>query len=201
MSGTNWPKRAFDLFWTLPGLLVLAPVFLLIAFWIKLDDGGPVFFRQERIGLNGKPFRMWKFRTMVVDAERQGRSLTVRGDPRITRAGQGLRKLKLDELPQLLNVLRGEMSLVGPRPEVRKYVARYSPEQRRVLELTPGITDWASIKYRDENALLASVENPEQFYLETIMPEKIAINLTYAERANVWRDFGVILQTLLRLVR
>lgn len=188
-------KRAFDLFWTVPGLLVLAPLFLLVAVWILLDDGGPVFFQQERVGLGGRPFRMWKFRTMVVDAEKLGRQITVGRDPRITRVGYQLRKFKLDELPQLLNVLKGEMSLVGPRPEVSRYVGLYTEEQRCVLDLIPGITDPASIQYRDESLLLAQAVDPEQFYVTIVMPDKIRINLKYAERATVWSDFGVILQT------
>ncbi len=192
----KWQKRVFDLFWTIPGLVVLSPLFGVIALWIKLDDGGPVFFRQERVGQNGQLFRIWKFRTMVVDAEKRGRPLTVGRDPRITRAGYRLRRYKLDELPQLLNVLRGEMSLVGPRPEVPRYVALYTPEQRRVLDLMPGITDPASIRYRHENELLSQAEDPEKVYVEEIMPEKIRINLDYAQRATIWSDFWVILQTL-----
>lgn len=192
----HWIKRAFDLFWTIPGLLLLSPLFLLIALWIKLDDGGPVFFRQERIGHHGKPFRMWKFRTMVRDAEKQGRQITVGRDPRITRAGHALRKYKLDELPQLLNVLAGKMSLVGPRPEVPRYVALYTPEQRAVLDFVPGITDLASIAYRNENRLLGAAADPERLYIETIMPAKLHINLEYARRATVWQDFCVTVQTL-----
>ncbi len=189
-------KRAFDLFWTVPGLFVLAPVFALLAIWIRLNDGGPVFFQQERVGFRGRAFRMWKFRTMVVDAEKLGRQITVGRDPRITRAGYWLRKFKLDELPQLFNVLRGEMSLVGPRPEVSRYVDMYTDEQRRVLNLMPGITDSASIQYRNESVLLAQADDPERFYVTTVMPDKIRINLEYAERATVWSDLKVILQTL-----
>lgn len=192
----RWQKRVFDLFWTVPGLIILSPVFLCIALWIKLDDGGPIFFKQERVGQSGQLFRIWKFRTMVVDAEKHGRQLTVGRDPRITRAGYWLRKFKLDELPQLLNVLRGEMSLVGPRPEVPRYVALYTPEQRKVLDLVPGITDPASIRYRNESELLALSDNPEHTYITEIMPEKIRLNLAYAQQATVWRDFKVILQTL-----
>jgi len=195
----RWSKRLFDLFWTILGLLVLWPLFLLVALLIKLDDGGPVFFRQERVGYKGRLFRIWKFRTMVVDAEKIGKPLTVGRDPRITRVGYWLRKFKLDELPQLFNVLAGEMSLVGPRPEVPKYVALYTPGQRRVLDLVPGITDPASIKYRDESEILARSPDPERTYVEEIMPEKIRLNLEYAERATVWSDFIVILCTLLRV--
>jgi lipopolysaccharide/colanic/teichoic acid biosynthesis glycosyltransferase len=192
----KWQKRAFDIFWTVSGLWVLAPLFLLIALWIKLDDGGPIFFKQERVGQRGKIFHLWKFRSMVLNAEKMGRPLTVGGDPRITRAGYWLRKFKLDELPQLFNVLKGEMSLVGPRPEVPHYVAFYTPEQLAVLELVPGITDPASIKYRHESLLLAQAKEPEQFYITTVMPDKIQINLEYAARATLWSDFQIILQTL-----
>lgn len=193
----HWTKRAFDLVWTIPGLTVLTPVFLLIALGIKLDDCGPIFYRQERIGQGGKPFRMWKFRTMVVDAEGQGRQITIGRDPRITRSGHWLRRYKLDELPQLFNVLWGEMSLVGPRPEVSRYVALYTPEQRMVLDLVPGITDPASVKYRDESNYLAQFDDPERKYIETVMPEKIRINLEYAQRATLRSDFCVIIQTLI----
>jgi len=190
-------KRLFDLFWTLAGLCLLWPIFLLIALLIRLDDGGPVFFRQERVGHKGKPFHIWKFRTMVVDAEKLGMPITIGRDPRITSVGFWLRKYKLDELPQLFNVLTGEMSLVGPRPEVPDYVALYTPEQRAVLELRPGITDPASIKYRDENELLAQAPAPEQTYIEEIMPAKIQLNLEYASRATIWSDFLIILRTII----
>ena len=194
-------KRAFDLACTLPGVTLLSPLLLVVAALIKCNDGGPVFYRQQRIGRDGVPFRMWKFRTMVVDAEKRGLPLTVGHDPRITRVGAWLRALKLDELPQLFNVLAGEMSLVGPRPEVNKYVAYYTEAQRRVLALTPGITDPASIRYRDENDLLAQAADPERLYIERIMPEKIRLNLEYAACANCGRDFGVILRTLGILTR
>lgn len=196
----RWSKRAFDLFWTILGLPLLLPLFGLIAVLIKLEDGGPVFFRQERVGYKGRRFRIWKFRTMVVDAEKQGLLLTVGDDPRITRVGAWLRRLKLDELPQLFNVLAGEMSLVGPRPEVPAYVAYYTPEQRQVLNLMPGITDPASIQYRNESERLACAPNAEQTYIEQVMPEKIRMNLEYAQRATLWSDFLVILQTLARIV-
>ncbi len=192
-------KRCFDLCLTVPGVLLLSPVLLLVAIAIKLEDKGPVFFRQVRVGRGGTSFRMWKFRTMIVDAEQHGAQLTVGKDPRITRSGHWLRKSKLDELPQLFNVVTGEMSLVGPRPEVPRYVALYTPEQRRVLELIPGITDLASIKYRHENELLAAATDPERVYIEEVMPEKIAINLTYAQKANIFRDFSVIVGTLWKI--
>lgn len=192
-------KRAFDLFWSVLGLLVLAPLFAAIALLIKLEDGGPVFFRQERVGYRSRFFRIWKFRTMVVDAEKRGGQLTVGRDPRVTRVGHWLRKMKLDEFPQLINVLVGEMTLVGPRPEVPRYVELYTAEQRRVLDLVPGITDPASIKYRDENEILARSQQPEQTYIQEIMPEKIRLNLLYAEKATVWSDIRVIVSTLLHI--
>jgi lipopolysaccharide/colanic/teichoic acid biosynthesis glycosyltransferase len=194
-------KRLFDLFWALFGLTLLAPLFAAVAVAIRLDDGGPVFFRQERVGYRGRRFRMWKFRTMVMHAERIGRQITVGGDPRITRIGHLLRTAKLDELPQLLNVVAGEMSLVGPRPEVPRYVALYTDEQRHVLDLIPGITDPASIKYRHENDILARAADPERAYIDEVMPEKLRINLTYASRYNVLTDFGIIVQTVAKLVR
>lgn len=189
-------KRTFDLFWSVLGLVVLSPVLALVALAVKLEDGGPVFFRQIRIGIGGRAFRIWKFRTMVVDAERQGRSITVGQDPRITRVGARLRDSKLDEIPQLVNVLVGEMSLVGPRPEVPRYVELYSEAQRAILALRPGITDLASIKYRNESDLLAEAENPDETYVQILLPDKIRLNLAYASRAGIWSDFLVILATL-----
>jgi lipopolysaccharide/colanic/teichoic acid biosynthesis glycosyltransferase len=194
-------KRLFDIVASAIGLLVLWPVFLVIAVLIKLEDGGPVFYRQERIGYKGRPFKIWKFRTMVVNADKFGKPLTVGRDPRITRVGYWLRKFKLDELPQLLNVLLGEMSLVGPRPEVPQYVALYAPEQRKVLDLVPGITDPASIKFANEAELLAEASDPEKFYIEHIMPTKIRLNMEYASHATLWSDILVILKTLVRIVR
>jgi len=197
----NVAKRCLDLILTILGLLVIWPVLFVVALLIKLRDAGPVFFRQERVGRGGRLFRIWKFRTMVVDAEKRGASLTVGQDPRITRMGHWLRKSKLDELPQLFNVLCGEMSLVGPRPEVPRYVAMYTPEQRQVLALTPGITDLASIKYRNESDLLAHADDAERVYIEEVMPEKIAINLEYAKHSHIGSDCAVILNTLSKLFR
>jgi len=195
----SFAKRVLDFTASLLGVLILWPFFLIIAILIKAEDGGPVFFRQVRVGKGGKHFRIWKFRTMVVDAEHKGGLITVGRDPRVTKVGYWLRKAKLDELPQLFNVLRGEMSLVGPRPEVPRYVGFYSEEQRRVLELKPGITDPASILYRNENDLLDGVPDPEKVYVEQIMPDKIRLNLEYAARASFWSDLGVILRTLARI--
>lgn len=192
-------KRLFDLLCSGLGLLLLAPLFLVVALIIKLRDNGPVFYKQQRIGYRGRPFRMWKFRTMVVNADKIGMSLTVGRDPRITPIGHLLRQTKLDELPQLINVFVGEMSLVGPRPEVEQYVRLYTPEQARVLEVPPGITDPASIKYSNESEVLAQCEDPEKAYIEQIMPEKIRLNLEYAARANVFTDLLVILRTLARI--
>jgi lipopolysaccharide/colanic/teichoic acid biosynthesis glycosyltransferase len=192
-------KRAFDVAGAGIGLLLLAPLFLAIALLVCGDDRGPVFFRQERIGYRGRPFRIWKFRTMVRDAQARGPLLTVGRDPRVTRVGAWLRRLKLDELPQLLNVLVGDMSLVGPRPEVARYVAAYDSAQRQVLELVPGITDEASIRYADESALLATGPDPEHLYVSEIMPAKIRLNLAYAAGATVWSDARVILATLHRV--
>lgn len=194
-------KRFFDLCLTLLGLLIIWPLLLLAALAVKFDDWGPIFFRQERVGYLGHPFKMWKFRTMVVNAERMGRSITVGRDPRITRVGHWLRKCKLDELPQLFNVLAGEMSLVGPRPEVPRYVALYTAEQRKVLDVFPGITDPASIQYRDENALLAQATDPDFTYEHEIMPAKIHLNLQYAEKGSLLKDAAIILQTLSKLWR
>lgn len=196
MKYMKYFKRTFDLVCTVPGLILLTPLFLVVSLLIKLDDGGSVFFRQERIGYNGKPFKMWKFRTMIIDAEKKGMQITVGNDPRITKIGGLLRKTKLDELPQLINVVLGQMSLVGPRPEVAKYVNLYNEDQRQVLKLKPGITDPASIKFRSENEFLAAAKEPEKVYIENIMPEKIKINLQYASRASLFTDFLVILRTI-----
>jgi len=193
-------KRLFDLFFTLLGLPFLLPLFFIIGLLIKLEDGGSIFFIQKRIGYKGKSFLMWKFRTMIVDAEKKGTLITIGKDPRITRVGYCLRKFKLDELPQLFNVLKGEMSLVGPRPEVEKYVMLYTPEQRQVLNLIPGMTDPASIKYVNENEILAQAEDPERVYIEKVMPEKIKLNLEYAKTASCWRDFLVVIKTVLRIL-
>ena len=195
-KGSGRAKRWFDLALAIPGFFLLAPLFYLVALMIKLDSPGPVFFRQVRVGCGGKTFRLVKFRTMRVDAEKLGSQLTVGQDPRITRLGAILRKTKIDEFPQLFNVLTGDMSLVGPRPEVPRYVSLYTTLQRRVLELLPGITDPASLKYRDENDVLARAADPERCYLETIMPDKIEINLAYARQATVGSDWQVVMATI-----
>ena len=189
-------KRTVDVMAAGGGLVLLAPVLVLLALMVKWTSPGPVFFGQERVGRGGRNFRILKFRTMVADAERRGLHITAGGDPRITPVGRFLRRYKMDELPQLWNVLAGDMSLVGPRPEVAKYVALYSPEQRRVLEVRPGITDPASLAYRHEEALLAQAADPERFYVETVMPAKLRINLDYINHRTFVRDFAVLLRTL-----
>jgi len=190
-------KRLFDLFFSLIGLLILAPVFALVAVWIKLDSSGPVFFRQVRVGRFERLFRIFKFRTMCVDAEEKGGQITVGEDPRITRSGKFLRRYKLDELPQLLNVVKGEMSLVGPRPEVPRYVEFY-PERFRaiILSVPPGITDLASIEYKDENALLGQAKNPDRVYIAEIMPVKISYYKRYVEERSLCLDAKLIIKTL-----
>ena len=192
-------KRTFDLVGAGLGVVLLAPLLALLALLIKAEDGGPVLFKQERVGYRGRRFRIWKFRTMVPDAELRGLPLTVGRDPRVTRIGAWLRPRKLDELPQLFNVLVGDMSLVGPRPDVPSYVALYRAPERRVLELVPGMTDEASIRYLGEGTLLAAAPDPERNYLTEIAPDKIRISLAYAAHATVWSDLRVILATLRHL--
>lgn len=190
-------KRIVDITLALVGLTVCLPIFIVISVCIKLDDGGPVFFMQERVGRGGKLFNIVKFRTMRLNADRVGPAITIGADPRITRVGSWLRKTKLDELPQLWNVLVGQMSFVGPRPEVPQYVRYYNSEQRKVLNLVPGITDPASIKYRNESEILAQSQDPIRTYVEQIMPDKIKINLQYARTATVWTDLKLIVVTVL----
>ena len=195
-------KRALDLAFAAAALVALAPVLLGVALWIKADSPGPVLFRQERVGRHGRPFRILKFRTMHVDAERLGPPITVGRDPRITRAGAVLRHCKLDELPQLVNVVRGEMSLVGPRPELPGYVALYPPAVReKVLSVAPGITDPASLRFIDEGAELGRAEDPARHYVESIMPRKLAIYVDYVDRRTLWGDTAIILRTAAALVR
>lgn len=194
-------KRLFDVVAATFGLVALSPLFIVVAGAIKLESAGPVFYRQQRVGRGGVLFSIWKFRTMVADAERRGAAITIGNDPRITRLGSLLRQLKIDELPQLINVLVGEMSLVGPRPEVARYVAGYTEAERIVLSLVPGVTDPASLEYRDESALLATKADPEQAYVEEIVPHKIRLNLEYAVQATLWSDVAIIVRTLWRLGR
>ena len=193
-------KRLFDIFASGLGLLFLSPLFLILAIWIKLDSKGPIFYRQVRVGRGNKDFRIFKFRSMRVGADKQG-LITVGGhDPRITRSGYFIRKYKLDEFPQLINVFIGDMSLVGPRPEVRKYVDMYTPEQMHVLDVRPGVTSLASIRYRNENELLDKAEDPDQFYIDVVMQDKLAIDLEYVEHASFWYDIKLIFQTFWEIV-
>jgi lipopolysaccharide/colanic/teichoic acid biosynthesis glycosyltransferase len=194
--GYQLAKRAFDIVFALVGLAVFWPAAFVIGLLIKLEDGGQVFYLQKRIGKGGKPFLMRKFRSMIVNADKQGALVTKQGDTRTTRIGRVLRRLKLDELPQLWNVLVGDMSFVGPRPEVPRYVDLYTSEQREILKLTPGITDMATMLFRDEESLLAGCEDVEGFYLRHCVPKKIALNLQYARRASVPQDIWIIVQTL-----
>ena len=190
-------KRLFDVFFATTGLLLLAPLLLGIALWVRLESPGPVFFRQQRVGRFGVPFRIHKFRTMRADASTTGPDLTVGADPRITRAGRWLRRAKLDELPQLLDVIAGTMSLVGPRPDVARYVALYPPALReKVLSVRPGITDPASIEYRDEGRLLAGAVDPERFYVEQVMPVKLRRAASYVDEMSLRGDLRVIFTTL-----
>jgi len=195
-------KRLFDLVLSSLGLLVLAPVLLLIALAVKLDSAGPVFFRQERVGRYGQPFRIHKFRTMRHDQGTQGLQITVGADRRITRVGGFLRRTKLDELPQLIDVWVGSMSLVGPRPEVPRYVAHYPAAMReKVLSVRPGITDIASIEYRDESSVLAQATDPEQAYIHEVLPHKLALAASYVDQASVWMDVRLIWRTIRVIVR
>jgi lipopolysaccharide/colanic/teichoic acid biosynthesis glycosyltransferase len=190
-------KRLFDFILSFIGFILLIPVFSIVAILIKLNTPGPVFFFQERIGLNGKPFMIYKFRSMIVNKKNNSLITVGNHDSRITKVGYYLRKYKLDELPQLCNVIIGDMSLVGPRPEVSKYVDLYTIYQRVVLDLKPGITDMASIKYRNENEILAKELKPEEFYINQIMPDKIRINLLYKSKTNsVIGSIDVILKTI-----
>ena len=190
-------KRVFDIATAVLGLVLLAPLFVVVAAWIKLDSPGPVFFRQERIGRGGVPFRIHKFRTMRVGAEVVGPALTVGADPRITRAGAFLRRTKIDELAQLIDVLRGDMSVVGPRPEVPRYVAAYPPELRaKVLSVRPGITDPASLQFRDESTLLARAADPEREYRDVVLPEKLRLAADYVDSATLGGDLRLIAATV-----
>ncbi len=190
-------KRAFDIFASFFGLIVLSPLFIIVSILIMIDSRGGVFYRQTRVGRYGKDFRLYKFRSMRTDSDKKG-LITIGGrDSRITRIGYYLRKYKIDELPQLINVLIGDMSFVGPRPEVRRYVDLYTTNQLKVLDVRPGITDVASIKYRNENEILGTVENPDDYYINTIMPDKLALNLDYLNRRTFLSDIQVIIRTVI----
>lgn len=194
-------KRLFDLIASGLGLVFLSPILLIVAIWIKCDSKGPVFYRQVRVGRYNRDFRIFKFRSMRVGSDK-GSLVTIGGrDPRITRSGYFIRKFKIDELPQLINVFCGDMSLVGPRPEVRHYVNYWTPEQMHVLDIRPGITDPASIKFRNENELLEQAENPEKYYIEVVMQEKLKLYLEYVQKASFLYDLRLIFQTFLVIIK
>jgi lipopolysaccharide/colanic/teichoic acid biosynthesis glycosyltransferase len=192
--------RFFDILFSLIGLIILSPFFIIISLLIKLNSKGPVIYKQNRVGIFNSDFFVWKFRTMKHNADKYG-LLTVGGrDPRVTTVGYYLRKYKFDELPQLFNVLIGSMSLVGPRPEVRKYVTQYTDEQAKILKVKPGVTDWASIRYRNENSILENSKNPEHDYVYIIMPDKIKYNLIYINNLNIKEYFKIIFYTIWSIV-
>jgi lipopolysaccharide/colanic/teichoic acid biosynthesis glycosyltransferase len=192
--------RFLDLFFSLLGIFILLPILIIIAFLIKLTSKGPLLYKQVRVGLQNVDFEVYKFRTMKIDSDKFGLLTVGDRDSRVTEIGYYLRKYKLDELPQLFNVLIGEMSLVGPRPEARKYVDLYTKEQQQVLNVKPGITDWASIKYRDENIILEKSLDPEYDYINKIMPDKISYNLIFIEKYNVLEYFKIIFATFWRIL-
>lgn len=193
-------KRLFDIILSSLGLLLLSPLFAIVAIWIKLDSKGPIFYRQVRVGRYNQDFRIYKFRSMRVGSDK-GSLVTIGGrDPRITTSGYFIRKFKIDELPQLINVLIGDMSLVGPRPEVRHYVNYWTPKQMHVLDVRPGITDPASIKFRNENELLEKAGDPEKYYIEVIMQEKIRLYLEYVNQHNLFYDLKIIFQTFWAII-
>lgn len=190
-------KRIFDILVSGVGLILLSPILFFISLWIKLDSKGPVFYCQTRVGRGNRDFRIFKFRSMNTGADK-GSLITIGGrDPRITRSGYFIRKYKIDELPQLINVFIGDMSFVGPRPEVRRYVEMYTVEQMQVLSVRPGITDVASIKYRNENEILGSVENPDEYYIRVLMPDKLRLNMEYMDKRTFLSDIKIILITVL----
>ena len=189
-------KRLFDITASFFGILILSPLLIFIGLWVGLSSKGGVFYKQIRVGKNNKDFKLYKFRSMRVNADKQGLLTVGSKDSRITKAGYFIRKYKIDELPQLINVLKGDMSFVGPRPEVRRYVDLYSEEQMKVLSVRPGITDPASIKYRNENDLLSSESNPEQYYIQHIMPDKLKINIDYINNRTFIKDIKIIFQTI-----
>lgn len=189
-------KRLFDITASFFGILILSPLLIFIGLWVGLSSKGGVFYKQIRVGRNNKDFKLYKFRSMRVNSDKQGLLTVGSKDSRITKAGYFIRKYKIDELPQLINVLKGDMSFVGPRPEVRRYVDLYSEEQMKVLSVRPGITDPASIKYRNENDLLSSASNPEEYYIQQIMPDKLKINIDYINTRTFIKDIKIIFQTI-----
>jgi lipopolysaccharide/colanic/teichoic acid biosynthesis glycosyltransferase len=194
-------KRAFDFSASLTGLLILSPILILICFLIMIDSKGEILYKQKRVGLAGKEFKLFKFRTMQIGSDQNGLLTVGNRDPRVTKLGYFLRKYKLDELPQLLNVIIGQMSLVGPRPEVKKYVSLYEKEDFIIFSVKPGITDYASIYFRDENELLKNAVNPENFYVSEILPKKLALNKLYIKRNNFWIDIKIIFTTFLEILK
>ncbi|NLK95026.1 MAG: sugar transferase [Clostridiales bacterium] len=193
-------KRIFDIIASFLGIIFLSPILIIVSICIKLDSKGPIIFKQQRVGQYQKKFNIYKFRTMVNNAESLGKQITVGGDSRITKVGGFIRKFKIDELPQLFNVLFGNMSFVGPRPEVPKYVNLYSDEEKAILEVKPGITDLASLKYSNENDILAKVEEPEKYYIDVIMKDKIKLNLEYIEKSNLFYDIKIIFKTIIKCI-
>ena len=193
--------RFCDIIFSFFGLLFLCPLFVIVGLWIIIDDPGPVFYRQQRVGKDGKDFGLLKFRSMRVGADKMSLITIGDRDPRVTRAGYYFRKYKLDELPQLWNVLVGDMSLVGPRPEVRRYVETYTEEQRKVLSVRPGITDYASIEYIDENTLLAQSDDPDKTYIEQIIPAKIALNMRWINHQTLGEYLKIIFLTFAKIIR
>ncbi len=199
MKGLSMPKRLFDILFSFAGLVVLSPLLAVAAACIRLDSPGPVFFRQERVGRDFRPFLIYKFRTMTEGAERKGAPITVGGDSRITRVGHFLRRYKIDELPQLINILKGDMSLVGPRPEVMEYVRLFRTDYEKLLMARPGITDPASLRYSEEESALASSGDWQEDYLKRILPEKIKLSQDYLDRRSIFSDFALILRTVLKI--
>jgi lipopolysaccharide/colanic/teichoic acid biosynthesis glycosyltransferase len=193
--------RILDVFFSITGLVLLSPILFIISVIILIESKGGIFYLQERIGKNGIPFKLFKFRSMAVGSDSKGLLTVGMNDARITKLGQFIRKYKMDELPQLINVLKGEMSLVGPRPEVKKYVDLYTETQRKVLSVKPGMTDLASIEYSNENELLEKQTNPEEYYIREIMPKKIELNMLYIENPNLINYFKLILKTGLKIIR
>jgi len=194
-------QRFFDVVLSAIGLLLLSPFFLLLALVIKLDSRGPVFYRGVRVGRHGRPFKIFKFRSMVADAERKGAASTSTTDLRVTRTGRFIRKVKFDELSQLINVFLGDMSLVGPRPEVQKFVDRYTPEEKVILTVRPGITDWSSIKFHNEGEIIeaSGIPDADEAYEKLIRPEKLRLQLKYVKERNLWVDIKIIVSTMLTL--
>ncbi len=194
-------KRLLDVFFSTIGLILLLPIFLIIAIFIRFDSPGPVFFGHWRVGKNFKPFKLYKFRSMSANAPEKGPSITVGGDSRVTRVGRLLRKTKLDEIPQLINVLKGDMSLVGPRPEVPKYVEMFRDEYRDILQVRPGITDYATIEFRDEEAVLKGYKNPEEGYVRDVLPRKMELYRKYLKNKGLMTDIGLVFRTLWKIVK